>query len=158
MMAQYSNVEKLFLSWLLTILVCAVLGLIGGVALDYWFYRLNVDYQPIINEYLFLGIRYGFFTGSIFGGLQIIDRRKPIENIKIIYALLITIFLILVGIILAFFIAEQLYQLNRLDTSDWRLANPKRYAISIGISHSLRITSIMGLITGSFYLIKQRQN
>lgn len=148
---------KILLSWLLTIVLFIVLGLIGGITLDYLFDRLNVDYQLVTHEYLFLGIRYGFFIGSIFAGLQIINRKKPIENIKIVYALSMVVLTIVLGMILAFFIMDQLYRFNMLDTSNWTLANPKRYAIFIGVSNSLKITSILGLMTGSFYLIKQRQ-
>lgn len=152
-----STLHKKICYWFGTVGCSTLLGALGGSSLDYLLDRIHVDYAVIPQEYLFLGLRYGFFVGTVFAALQTVGVMSPLKPVKIGCALGLLCLILLTGVASGSIILKQLYELDWLDTSNWKLVNPKRYAISVGLLNGLKISSIIGFISGAIYLLIERK-
>ncbi len=119
--------------------------------------RISHDYVVQPGSYLHLGLKIGLAAGAVVAACQVVGHWRPsasgIDAMRgLSWALLVTTG----GVLLCAMASYGAYRWGWMDTSHWRLPNPSRHAMLVGVQGSLHVCAALGIAGASVWVLRRR--
>ena len=119
--------------------------------------RVSYDYVVQPWSYLYWGLKIGFAAGAIVGACQVVWRGRPSASAALTtWALALALTVTSVGLVAGALATFGAYHLGWIDTSDWRLPNPSRHAMLLGVESSLHPCAAVGIVCAAAWVSYRR--
>ena len=143
--------------WTGTVAVAATAGALLGSRFGAMLYLyISYDYIVVPDDYGSLGLRLGFVVGTALAAAQVVGHRPTPSPRRVGVAFLV------VGVVAVAFLGGagwlfvELYEAGVLNTEAWRLPNPSRHALYLGLDTGARWGPLLGCGIGGVFLWRGR--
>ena len=142
--------------WAGTIAIAVAAGTVLGGRFGTMLYPQSYDYIVVPGDYASLGLRLGLLVGALLAAASVAGSR-PIPSLQRLAVAFVLVGAVAVVLLIgsgALFV--QLFESGVLDTEAWRLPNPRRHALFLGLDVGARWGPLLGAALGGGLLWRGR--